>query len=39
MPWLNERLPFEPEALSAARRLRVWAVRYGRFEGRRVPRD
>jgi 4-alpha-glucanotransferase len=30
MPWPNERLPFEPAAAAAVKRLRGWTSRYGR---------
>jgi len=30
MPWPNERLAFEPEAVAAVKRLREWSARHGR---------
>jgi 4-alpha-glucanotransferase len=30
MPWSNERLAFEPDAIAAVKRLREWCARYGR---------
>jgi len=31
MPWPNERLAFEPEAVAAVKRLREWSARHGRM--------
>jgi 4-alpha-glucanotransferase len=31
LPWSNERLTFEPEAVAAVRRLRDWSAKYGRM--------
>jgi len=36
MPWLNERLVFEPEAVAAVKRLREWS---GRYRGNRDFHD
>ena len=30
MPWPNERLTFEPDAIAAVKRLREWSARHGR---------
>jgi 4-alpha-glucanotransferase len=36
MPWPNERLAFEPEAVAAVKRLREWC---GRYRGSRDFQD
>ena len=33
MPWPNERLAFEPDAVAAVKRLREWSARHGRVIG------